>query len=93
MRVYNRRAFRYNPGMSETVAPPPPKKGMNCGMWIVLGVLGVIGIGISLPAFNGVSKRSRMLTASSNARQIMIALKSYAGGSQWTLPGRQPTSP
>jgi hypothetical protein len=80
--------------MSETDAPPPPKKkGMNCGMWIVVWVLVAIGIGLYLPAFNGVSKRSRMLSASNNARQIMFALKSYAGDHNGRYPDAGPPHP
>lgn len=92
--VYKRGAFRYNPGMSETEAPPPPKKKeMNCGMWLVVGVLGVIGIGWAIPPFGRVSERARILAASNNCRQITIALKSYASDHDGRYPDADPTSP
>jgi len=94
MRVYNRRAFRYNPGMSETDAPAPPKKkGMNCGMWLVVGVLLLVAIGFVVPSFCGVQERARQLQASNSARQIMIALKSYAGDHDGLYPDADPSNP
>jgi hypothetical protein len=84
--VYKRRAFRYNPGMSETDAPPPPKKGINGGMWVAVGVLGFLAWLANPWPFARVSERARSLQASNNCRQIMIALKSYAGDHNGRYP-------
>jgi len=92
--VYKRRAFRYNQGMSETDAPPPPKKkGMNCGMWIVLGVLLLVAIGFAVPSFCGVNERARIMQASTNCRQIIIALMTYAGDHDGHYPDTDASNP
>ncbi len=94
MRVYKRRAIRYNPGMSETdAAPPPKKKGMNCGMWIVVGVLLILAAGFFIPPFGAVQERARRLQAANNCRQIMIALKSYAGDHSGKYTDADPSDP
>ena len=93
MRVYKRRAFGYNPGMSETdAAPPPKKKGMNCGMWLVLGVLWVQGVGLTLP-LNRAAERASSLQAAIKAREIMVALKIFAGDHNGRYPDDDPSNP
>lgn len=58
-------------------------RGLAIGGLCCTGVLMIFGTavmaGLLLPAFGQVSKRAEMMQASSNARQIMISLKSYAG--------------
>jgi hypothetical protein len=80
--------------MSKTDAPPPPKKkGMNCGMWLVLGVLLFLAAGLFIPPFGAVQEGARRLQAANNCRQIIIALKTYAGDHNGRYTDADPSDP
>ena len=56
----------------------PQKKGWGWAQWILIVGLVVVGVGLTIPVFNGVAPRARVTQATNNCRQIIISLKSYA---------------
>ncbi len=56
----------------------PPKKGWGCLQWLVVGVILLLALVFMPCTFNRVSYRAPMMQASSNCRQILISMKSYA---------------
>ena len=52
---------------------------------VVITIIAILA-GLAVPAFNGVQERARMLEGSNNCRQIMIAIKSWAGDNQGNYP-------
>jgi hypothetical protein len=50
----------------------------SCLDWTVCGLLLLLGIGLSLPAFVGVAQPARQSEGSNNCRQIIMFLKQYA---------------
>jgi prepilin-type N-terminal cleavage/methylation domain-containing protein len=66
------------------------KTQLNRGFTLIelLVVITIIAIlaGLAVPAFNQVQEKARMMQASSNARQIIITLKNYAGDNGGNYP-------
>jgi prepilin-type N-terminal cleavage/methylation domain-containing protein len=59
---------------------------------VVITIIAILA-GLAVPAFNGVQERARMLQGSNNCRQIMIALKSYAGDNNGNYPDADKNNP
>ena len=66
------------------------KTKLNQGFTLIelLVVITIIAIlaGLAVPAFNQVQEKARMMQGSSNARQIIITLKNYAGDNSGNYP-------
>ena len=66
---------------------------MNCGMWLVLGVLLFLAVGFFIPSLGGVQEGARRLQAANNCRQIITALKTYAGDHDGHYTDADPSDP
>lgn len=52
---------------------------------VVITIIAILA-GLAVPAFNQVQERARLMQGSSNCRQILISLKSYAGDNNGNYP-------
>ncbi|MDB6137043.1 MAG: Prepilin-type N-terminal cleavage/methylation protein [Verrucomicrobiaceae bacterium] len=59
--------------------PHIPKRRWGCGPLLLVAPILLIAFLLIMPLFNGVSQKSVQLQATNNCRQIIIALKNYAG--------------
>lgn len=57
----------------------PAKRGWGCAQVLVVVAILLLALGFMPFTFNQVSYRAPIMQASSNCRQILISLKSYAG--------------
>lgn len=66
----------------------PAKKGCrpSCLEMCVIVMIVVLGLGLLIPSGSRISPLARMMQASSNCRQILITLKSYAGDHNGLYP-------
>ena len=73
------------------------KTRLNQGFTLIelLVVITIIAIlaGLAVPAFNQVQEKARMMQGSSNARQIIITLKNYAGDNNGNYPDGDKADP
>ncbi len=66
--------------------------GLCCGC--TLGIFGTAMMaGLAVPAFNQVKEKSKIMQASTNARQIIICLKSYASDNSGAYPDADTSQP
>jgi hypothetical protein len=66
--------------------PVVPKDSWWCLQWLIVGVIVILGLGLLIPSGSRISPVARMMQASSNCRQILISLKSYAGDHDGRYP-------
>lgn len=64
----------------------PPKKGWGCLQWLVVGNIVLVSVAMTPFQCTADTSRARLMQASSNCRQILIALKAYAGDHDGRYP-------
>ena len=62
-------------------------------MWVVALVVGLFALSLIVPTYNAISPRSDQVRATSNCRQIISALKLYAGDHGGAYPDSDPSQP
>ena len=72
-------------------------KGLAIAGMVLGAVMMIFGTavlaGLAVPAFNGVQEKARLLQAGNNARQIIIAMKAYAGDHNGQYPDAHESKP